>query len=251
MREGGSVVALTSTGDGRLSGVRLRVTGQWFTPGLEAYEWGTCYTDLSVVQELLDAADGAAVLVFRQRDPDEDSEKIAANLNADFGRTGAQLEAHSWREMGDVFLGTAMLSRLLAAFAYIAMGIVVGASVLNTFLIAVFERTREVGTLRAIGLRRPRILTLFVLESVLLGLAGATAGAVLGGSLIEGCRHVGIPAITEAQRYAYGGDYLFPVLNWSDLVLIPLGMTLICVAAGLAPAWRASRMRPVDALRYV
>jgi putative ABC transport system permease protein len=65
---GGTVVALGTTADGRLSGVKLTVTGVWMVRGLEAYEWGSCFADLAAVQELLDAGDAAGVIVFRQRD---------------------------------------------------------------------------------------------------------------------------------------------------------------------------------------
>ena len=67
---GGTVVALGTTADGRLSGVKLTVTGIWMVRGLDAYEWGSCFTDLAAVQELLDAGDAAGVIVFRQRDGD-------------------------------------------------------------------------------------------------------------------------------------------------------------------------------------
>jgi ABC-type lipoprotein release transport system permease subunit len=61
----------------------------------------------------------------------------------------------------------------------------------------------------------------------------------------------GIPAFSEAQRYSYGGDFLYPTLAWGDLVSVPAMMILVSVLASLGPAVMAARMRPADALRHV
>jgi len=127
----------------------------------------------------------------------------------------------------------------------------VAAGVTNTALMSVFERTREIGTMRAIGSRRSLVLALFLLEALLLGLAGAVLGSGLGASLILVLGRTGIPAFSEAQRYSYGGDFIYPVLNPRDLVVIPAAMVLVCVLAALLPALMASGKRPADALRYV
>ena len=61
----------------------------------------------------------------------------------------------------------------------------------------------------------------------------------------------GIPAFSEAQRYTYGGAYLYPVLQLRAVSVIPLVMIVVCLVAALGPAFMASRMRPADSLRYV
>jgi len=131
------------------------------------------------------------------------------------------------------------------------MAIIVAAGVMNTALMAVFERTREIGTLRAVGARRGRVLMLFLIEAALIGAAGALGGAALGAGLVTFFGRFGIPAFSEAQRYSYGGDYLFPVLSAGDLATVPTVMLLVCVLAGFGPAVMAARMRPADSLRYV
>src|SRR6185295_13710076 len=96
---------------------------------------------------------------------------------------------------------------------------------------------REVGTLRAIGARRGRILAIFLLEALFLGAAGALGGALAGAGLIVFFSRVGIPAFSEAQRYTYGGDYLYPVLQWSQVAYVPAIMVVVCLAAALGPAF--------------
>jgi ABC-type lipoprotein release transport system permease subunit len=108
-----------------------------------------------------------------------------------------------------------------------------------------------VGTLRAVGARRARVLALFLLEALMLGLGGAVAGALFGTGLIAFLGRFGIPAFSEAQRYSYGGDYLFPSVNWTDAVTVPAAMVVVCVLAAFGPAVLAARMRPADSLRYV
>jgi len=248
---GDTVVALGNAADGRLNAVRLKVTGIWRIQGLDAYEWGACFADIAPVQDLLDVGDAAGVLVFRQRDPSLRSAGIAAGLERRFGHADPPLEAYTWEEMGGPFIGGMVLTRFVARIMDFMMAAIVAAGVLNTAMMSVFERTREVGTLRAIGARRPRILALYLLESLMLGVFGAAAGTAGGIALIVVFGHYGIPAFSEAQRYSYGGDFLYPRLAWSHVAGVPAGMILVCVAAGLGPAWAASRMPPADALRHV
>jgi len=248
---GDAIVALGNSSDGRLNAVRMKVTGIWMIRGLEAYEWGACYADVAGVQELLDVGSSAGVLVFRQTDPTAPAAPIARALNDLFKQEGLGLRAYTWEEMGGPFIGGMLVTRFIANIMNLVMSIIVAAGVLNTALMALFERTREVGTLRAMGARRGRLIGLFLLEALMLGLGGALGGALFGGLLISLFGRVGIPAFSEAQRYSYGGDYLFPILNWHDVIVLPALMVGVCVLAAAGPAWMASRMRPADALRYV
>src|SRR5688572_8066913 len=105
--------------------------------------------------------------------------------------------------------------------------------------------------MRAVGARRGRELLLFMIEAALIGAAGAFGGAAVGAGLVVFFGRFGIPAFSEAQRYSYGGDYLFPVLSAGDLAFVPATMLVVCVIAGFGPAVMAARMRPADSLRYV
>jgi putative ABC transport system permease protein len=250
-RLGDTVVSLGYTTDGRLSAVRLKVTGVWVVKGLEAYEWGACYVDLAAVQELLDVGEAAGVLILRQNDLGAASGPVAASLNDLFQREAVPAEAYTWEEMGGPFIGGVLLNRFISGVTNVLMALIVAAGVMNTALISVFERTREVGTLRALGARRARVLAMFLLEAVMLGLGGAAAGALFGTSLIAVLGRFGIPAFSEAQRYSYGGDYLFPSVSWADAVTVPAVMVVVCVLAAFGPALMAARMRPADSLRYV
>jgi putative ABC transport system permease protein len=90
-----------------------------------------------------------------------------------------------------------------------------------------------------------------VTEGLLLGLVGALGGALLGAGLVQYFARHGIPAFSEAQRYSYGGDFLYTSLAWGDLVWVPAVMVAVSVVAALGPALAAARLRPADALRHV
>jgi putative ABC transport system permease protein len=248
---GDTLVALGNSSDGRLSAVKLKVTGVWVVKGLEAYEWGACYVDLAAVQELMDVGSAAGVLIFRQRDQAAGSAEIAQSLNGLFAREKLPAEAYTWEQMGGPFIGGMLVTRFIARIMDLVMAIIVAAGVLNTALMSVFERTREIGTLRAVGARKKSILTIFLVEALLLGVAGALGGALGGAGLVAIFRRYGIPAFSEAQRYSYGGDHLYPTLHWMDVTAVPAVMVVICLLAALGPALMAARMRPADALRYV
>jgi putative ABC transport system permease protein len=144
-----------------------------------------------------------------------------------------------------------LLTRFNARIMDLVMALIVAAGVMNTALMAVFERTREIGTLRAVGARRSRILGIFLLEALLLGATGAAGGGLFGAGLVLFFGKAGIPAFSEAQRYSYGGDFLYPALNAADVVSVPGVMMAVCLFAAIGPAIMASRLRPADALRYV
>ena len=166
---GDTVVALGTTADGRLSGVKLAVTGIWTVRGLDAYEWGSCFADIAAVQELLDAGDAAGVVVFRQRDGRLPSAPVAASVTAALRRHGVRARAWTWEEMGGPFIGGLIVNRFVGGILHAVLAIIVAAGVLNTALMSVFERTREIGTIRAVGSRRSRVVALFLLEGLFLG----------------------------------------------------------------------------------
>ena len=139
-----------------------------------------------------------------------------------------------------------LLSRQIAVVGLmIAAMIVLGIS--NTMTMNVLERTGEIGTMLAIGTRRRAVLWLFVLEGLLLGLAGAGAGLAIGYGLAHAISYVGIPMPPPPGREE---GYLGAIILTPTLVVAGLAMaTLAAVLASLYPSWKAARMPIVDALR--
>jgi ABC-type antimicrobial peptide transport system permease subunit len=114
-----------------------------------------------------------------------------------------------------------------------------GAGMMNTMVMSVFERTREIGVLRALGWGKRRVLWMIMRESLILGLLGGAAGLVIGVVVSEMLNAVPFMAGFVQARFSLG---LFAQALSTALVLGAIG--------GAYPAWRAARMRPVEALRY-
>jgi ABC-type lipoprotein release transport system permease subunit len=138
-------------------------------------------------------------------------------------------------------------------FGLVAL-LIAGIGVLNLLLMAVFERTREIGLLAAMGLKRWEIVVLFLLEGTLIGLLGALAGCMLGGLLVSIVGQVGIDysvASEVGELTALLGDRLYPRLQVDLLVERALSVAIIAALASLYPAWQASKREPAEALHYV
>lgn len=132
----------------------------------------------------------------------------------------------------------------LNLFAFIAL-LAASFGIINTLVIAVLERTKEIGLQKALGMGRGKIFLLFSLESVLIGFWGAASG-ILAGIIIG-----------NVVNFYLGRTYLESFEGYRIFVFTPLAvlfvLALICLIAfiaGVFPAWRASRLNPIEALRY-
>ena len=129
------------------------------------------------------------------------------------------------------------LQVLVVSIALISL-IVGGIGIMNIMLVSVTERTREIGIRKAVGAKRIDILWQFLIESFLVTMLGGTLGVIAG-----------IGATEIAQRFAIGGDNTYVVTPlWVLVSLVVAGVTGLI--AGVYPAWRASRLDPIEALRH-
>ncbi len=128
--------------------------------------------------------------------------------------------------------------------------IVVLVGIFNSMMIAVRERTREIGTLRAIGMQRRRVLWLFVLETALLGLLGAAAGAGIAALLALWLNALGIQ-VSESMQFFLMQERLHFLLQAGTILRYVLGFTVATVITALIPAARAARLRPVTAMHHI
>ncbi|MFH0874941.1 MAG: ABC transporter permease [archaeon] len=120
--------------------------------------------------------------------------------------------------------------------------IVGGVGIMNTMYTAVLERTNEIGIMKAIGARNSDILKLFLIEAGLLGMAGGIIGVILGIFLSE--------AVALGARTALGVDYFQSYFPWYLIVGALMFSFVVGALSGVLPAYQASRMSPVDSLRY-
>jgi putative ABC transport system permease protein len=225
--------------DGVLSGELVRVAGlvSQEIPGARKI----AIVPLSLAQKLL-KMEGRATELAVAVSPLEDADRVAAALRL---RLGEKYEVHTWSEVA-VFLRQTIerQSRTaeLIAYAFLLLTLL---GVANTLLMSVMERTREIGTMMAVGVRRAKILVLFLSEALVLGAVGGLVGAGVGATVIALLARRGLPIRLPGSPLPF---VLTPHAPAAYLVQVLLIATLGAALFALYPAYRASRLRPVEAL---
>jgi putative ABC transport system permease protein len=156
------------------------------------------------------------------------------------------LEVHSWQRLSP-FANIANMIDMLTLFIRAMLIAIVLVSVMNVMVMAVYERIREIGTLAAIGTRPGGILAMFLTEGLLLGVVGSAVGIALSLAVTAGINVSGL-------TFNFGQQQGLPVvahLALSQVLAIGGMVVAIALLASLQPAWKASRMDPMTALRHV
>ncbi|HEY8101479.1 MAG TPA: FtsX-like permease family protein [Burkholderiaceae bacterium] len=174
--------------------------------------------------------------------------RLTELLAADFNNQ--PLEILDFRQLNPIYGQTAQFMNSMFGFIAILIAVIVLFTIGNTMSTAVVERTVEIGTLRAIGLRRSGIRFLFMCEGVLLGVIGSIIGVLAALLIAYLINHSGLSWIPPGYSYAF----LILVRVWQDMPLLigsVIGMIIVTVLSAWWPANRASKLMIVDALRHV
>ena len=145
-----------------------------------------------------------------------------------------------------------IIQLFLAGIAAISL-LVAGIGIMNIMIVSLMERTREIGILKALGMKGRTVLSVFLCESLIIGLIGAVVGIASGWVLANIVALVfrGGGAFTGNQAAATGGGMtITPLLTPTVTILALVFGVGISAIFALYPAWRASKLKPVDALRY-
>ena len=163
--------------------------------------------------------------------------------------TGQKLDVTTWEDEISFIMWTLnALKGLTTVLITILLGIVV-IGIMNTMWIAIRERTREIGTLRAIGMQRGSVLWMFLLESLMLGLFGTVIGALFGAAVAAGLNSLHIHVPLGVQLFLMS-DHLRLAVHRSLLGGAIGLITIITGLAALYPSLRAARLRPVVAMQH-
>jgi putative ABC transport system permease protein len=197
-----------------------------------------------------------SLLLVRVADVDS-VQDVAEALTSMYGNSAQIITIQQITQTVSTIIG--QLGILLGSVAAISLS-VAGLGIMNIMLVSVFERTREIGILKAIGFKNREILTLFLSEAAIIGVAGGLLGLAAGYGLSEvlpifftGLLRPGSQTMRQAQQTGFQGP---PISSYTpiitpDIVLAAFAIAVtVSIAAGLYPAWRASRMEPIKALRH-
>ncbi len=214
-----------------LSGKRLRVVGIYESP-LGWEEMGGIVT-LRDAQNLIGRPHKVSMIGIQLNDARQ-AQSVVEAINTHIPEVHASLAGEFVEQMPDMQSSDAMIGGI----SWIAI-IIGGVGVLNTMLMAVFERTREIGVLRALGWRRRAILSMILREALLLGLLGGMAGILIA----FGFNYL----VSVAPMVGGMLDAQWEIAMFIRAILVALFLGMI---GGLYPALRAAQLQPVEALRY-
>jgi ABC-type lipoprotein release transport system permease subunit len=216
--------------------------------GLPEAEKQMVYVSLAEAQTLFDLRDQATEVVVALQSVGQEK-AVVAPLQAAL----PAYEVASWQDLNPEMNQSLEVDKQVMNIFGLVVLLIAGVGILNLMLMAVFERTREIGLLAAMGLKRHEILALFLLEGVLIGLLGSLVGGMLGGLVVSGVGQVGIKLSLAkmGEMMALLGDRLYPTLRIDLLLGRALTVAIIAALASLYPAWQASRREPAEALHYV
>jgi putative ABC transport system permease protein len=192
---------------------------------------------------------GQAGFRVMEFDPDPYWKKMMLKLTRE-DWVGQKLDVNTWQDELDFVKWTlSALDALKGLLMFILIAIVL-TGIMSTMWIAIRERTREIGTLRAIGMQRRKVLWLFLLEALMLGALGSGGGALFGWAVAAALNgaHLQVP---EAMQMVTMSDHLALSVHLSQVLAGVAFITLLAGVAALGPSVRAARLKPVTAMHHI
>jgi putative ABC transport system permease protein len=244
---GDEVVLLGTDADGGVAALVTRLVGT-FESGLAEIDRTLLMAPLGAAREAFALEDAAHTIVVRSRDVAR-SDALAAAIGSGLPAGAVVL---TWPALIPELEQTIALDRVGSRLFYGLLALLVTFSVVNSFVMLVFERTREFGALLAVGMRPWRIIGMLELESLWLGLLGAAVGLVVAVPLVAWISVVGMPlgeSAGEMLRRFHMPDRMYTAFDLRAFLEPSVLMIVATLAAALLPSLRIRRLAPVEALR--
>ena len=174
--------------------------------------------------------------------------KLDALLSGEVNKQGKPMfEVHTWERISP-FYNIARMIDVMTIFIQLMLIAVVLISIMNVMIMAVYERIREIGTIAAIGTLPGKILSMFMLEGLCLGVIGAVIGDIVGSIIIYILNFSKVITFDFSRQT---GILLQPTIDPYNVLVISAIVIIVAVAASFQPALKASKMEPIKALRHV
>jgi ABC-type lipoprotein release transport system permease subunit len=246
-RVGKRVVLMTQDPDNEIADRGFRVVGL-FHANIESYEDSFVFIGRQTAQELLGIGDSTTEAVF----VGDDYRNVEPVYDIVSAAVDDSVRVSRWTEI-DTYLGTMlktmdgfMLIWVVVIFLALSFGLV------NTLVMAVFERVREIGLMLALGMKPAMILGQILIESMLLLGIGLLIGDVLAYATVTPLESgIDISIVAKGMEMFGASSMLYPALYLKDVILANVVVLILGFLASLSPAWRASRYEPVEAITKV
>jgi ABC-type lipoprotein release transport system permease subunit len=241
LQENDTISLLVNTSDGAVDQQNFTIRGVYSTstPG---FDNNTVLMPLAKAQAITRTENHASI-IFVLLNQNEQTDAVARAMQT------SQYDVKTYLQMNEIIVQTEQMSN---AYMYLLYMIVLGITasvIVNTLIMSVFERTREIGILSAIGMKPWRIMVMFFIESLLLAVGGIIIGLILGGLMVYYASTVGFYIGNMGITGILLGERIYAYLTVKDTVSLAIVAFIVTLLAALYPALLAARMEPVAALR--
>jgi len=222
-----------------------------YSLGKYDFDSSVMFMDIDDAAELFNLPWSSATGIFGWG-PDAFDQK---SLIAELRKKLPQYRVTTWEEDNRQLLGVLNVEKRMMFFLLIFIVLVAAFSIANTLITSVYQKTREIGLLKALGATDAAITWIFLLQGMLIGALGSISGVALGSLVIAFRNHI----LRIASKWT--GAELFPKEFYyfnelpahivpQDVAFIVISSIVLCTLGALLPAWRAARLQPAQALRY-
>lgn len=245
VKVGDYLTLLSSTADGAINAVDIQIAGVINT-GVKELDDRVVRVNLAYAQDLLYTSKMTRIVILLNNT--SDTELVVETLRQAFDEQNLQLEIKSWFELADFYHQVVSLFDGVFGFVTVIVLIIVALSISNTMLMSVMERTREIGTIRALGGTPLQVVRMILMEATVLGIIGCLFGILLGMLAAKGITYGQWMMPTppgSTQDYPIRVFIVPEVLIYTALLAL-----VITIASSLYPAIKAARLSVAGALRY-
>lgn len=240
---GDAIVLLVTTAKGGANATEVRVAGIFNTTSKE-FDDQFLRLPIQRARKLMkvDGATSWVMLLESYKLTSLTGELLQAKLPAE------HFQVITWNTLADFYNKTVVLFSSQIQVVKLIIGLIIVLSISNTQTMSVLERTTEIGTNLALGQRRSAVMRLFLIEGFLIGIMGGLVGALVAWIAATLISAVGLPMPpAPGMNHGFIGQILFTPKIAFDAIVLAISTTLL---ASILPAWKASRLNIVDALRY-
>jgi len=251
---GSEIVLLTQAADGSMGNDVYTVVGIFHT-GLDAVDRGLVLMSLSSLQELLHLAPARIHEVGIKLNDIAAATPVAAALEVQLGKT-LPVRVTAWPELAPELASYVQFNRGITFVLFFIFFLLAVIGVMNTMLMAVFERTRELGMLMALGMRPVQVIVLIMAEAAGLAVASLVVGGAVGVPLlwylqVHGLELGGATGGVISLAGVVVGHLWYGRQDFPAYGQAALGLAATALVSALYPAWRAAHFRPTEAIRKV
>jgi ABC-type lipoprotein release transport system permease subunit len=242
LRVGDNVGLSLNTADGNVQDQTFTVKGIYST-GTYGFDSGTVFLPLAKAQAMTQTENHASTVYVLLKDTTM-TDTVVPALSV-----SSNLKIKTWKDLNALFVEYEAFAQSYIAIFYMIILAISASVIINTLIMSVYERTREIGILSAIGMRGGRIMMLFLAESSMLAIGGVIMGLIIG---VLATFYFNINGFYIGNMGLSGmaiADTIYAKLTIENLVNLTIMTFVVTMLAGLYPAVMASRMQPVEALR--